>query len=55
MYIVGVTVEFEDGTAEQRQFDFWGDACAWIEELANSGISLPKKVDMWILRYEVTK
>ena len=51
MYVVGVTVELEDGTAEQRQFDYWGDACAWVEELANSD-SLPKKVDMQILRME---
>ena len=50
MYVVGVIVEFEDGTVENRQFDFWSDACAWIEELANNGISLPKKVDMWLMR-----
>ena len=50
MYQVGVIVKFEDGTEEQNKFEFWSDACAWVENLADNNVSLPKKVNMWILR-----
>ena len=57
MYQVGVIVEFEDSTAQQNKFEFWGDACEWIIDFANNNSSFPKKVDMWILRdcVEVTE
>ena len=50
MYQVGVIIEFEDGVIENRQFELWGDACQWVIDFANNNQSLPKKVDMWILR-----
>jgi len=50
MYQVGVIVEFEDGTAEQNKFEYWGEACQWVINFANNNMSLPKKVNMWILR-----
>lgn len=49
MYQVGVIVEFENGTAEQNKFEFWGDACEWVAQFANNNL-MPKKVSMWILR-----
>jgi len=50
MYQVGVIVKFEDGTEEQKRFDLWGEASAWIEYLANENESVPAKVKMWIIR-----
>ena len=50
MYKVGVIIKFESGVEQQQKFDFWGDAAAWIESLANDGKTLPMKVKMWIIR-----
>lgn len=50
MYQVGVIIEFENGIEQQKKFDFWADACAWIEDFANDGGCLPAKVKMWIIR-----
>jgi len=50
MYQVGMIVKFENGTEEQKKFDFWSEALAWVEYLANENESIPADVKMWIIR-----
>jgi hypothetical protein len=50
MYKVKVTIELENGERAINLFDFWGDAAAWIQYLADEGESLPKEVKMEIIR-----
>ena len=49
MYIVVVRVKFEDNTIKEKIFDFWCDAGAWIEYLAECE-SVLKTVQMSMIR-----
>ncbi len=48
-YIVHVTLLLDDGTFREHEFDYWCDACSWIENLANND-SIPSQV---IMRMEI--
>jgi len=50
MYQVKVAVMFEDDSIETKTFNFWGDAAAWIQYLADENESLPKQITMDIIR-----
>ena len=50
MYQVRVKVLFEDGSREEKVFDFWGEAGTWLEYLAGEGDKMPKKVEIQIER-----
>ena len=44
-YVVHVTIIGRDLEAKQQEFDYWCDACAWIENLANNDYT-PEQVFM---------
>ena len=49
MYQVKVNVILEDGTVKEKTFNFWGEAGAWVEYLAEMEI-IPATIKMQIIR-----
>jgi len=50
MYQVKVEIEFEDGTKEEKMFDLWDYAAAWVQHFADEGETMPWFVTIKMVR-----